>query len=229
MTDYYGVPGTAAGSANMFVIHYNYFQPEPAEYPAVGGGKELPASSGQAVSFLQSNSTPYQNLFVPDDFSGSYVVTHWTAPGSYNVTTGAPMAVSLINSTQSLPAPTSQDKEAAYACSDTDCVQIDTKGDIYYIENAVAQDFTVSSGATWQKMSYSLKPYSAAAATPNATDAAGSTTATGSAAAATSGATTSGGAASPSGSAASGAELTIRDGLLGWAFGIAALALATVA
>lgn len=209
----------------MFVIHYNYFQPQPAVYTAVGG-KNFPASSGQAVSLLQSNSTPYQNLFVPDDFSASYIVTHWTALYAYNVTTGSPMSASLINSTQSLPAPTSQDKEAAYACSETDCVQIDTQGNIYYIANAVAKDFTVSAGATWQKMGYTLKPFSTPAAA-SASGASGSPTSA-SQAAATSGASTKASDAAASGSSTSGAESHARGGLLGFALGIAALAIATI-
>lgn len=213
----------------MFVIHYNYFQPQPALYTAVGG-KNFPSQSGQAVSFLQSNSTPYQNLFVPDDFSSSYIVTHWTANYAYNVTTGSPMSASLINSTQALPAPTSQDKESSYACSETDCVQIDTQGNIFYLNNAVAKDFTVASGATWQKMSYTLKPYSAPV-TQNNTAASGSATGAGGAPAATSGATAKPGEAAASGGSGSGSTSgaeSIRGGLLGWAVGIAALAATTL-
>jgi hypothetical protein len=221
--NYFGVPGTEAGSTNMFVIHYSYWQPTPATYTAVGG-KNFPAQSGQAVSFLTSNSTlpPYQNLFVPDDFSASYIVTHYTADWSYNDTRSAPMAVNLVNSTQELPAPTAQDKESSYACSVTDCVQIDTQGNIYHI-NAVGQDYTVTSGAKWEKLNYKLTPY-VAPATPTGANASGS--ATGSADAAASSAA-SPGAAAPTGN--SSAQSTLGSGILGAVLGVAALAIATIA
>ncbi|CAK9786521.1 hypothetical protein CC85DRAFT_283117 [Cutaneotrichosporon oleaginosum] len=221
--NYYGVPGTPAGSTNMFVVHYSYWQPQPAAYTAVGG-RNFPAQSGQAVSLLTPNSTlpPYQNLFVPDDFSGAYIVTHYTADWSWNDTRSAPMAVNLINSTQALPAPTAQDKEASYACSDTDCVQIDTQGNIYYI-NAVGKDYTIAPGATWQKLDYTLKPY-VAPTTSSGPNALSAPTGTGNAAA-SSGASQA--SATPAGN--SGAQSTHRGGVLGAMLAVAALAIASIA
>lgn len=224
--DYFGVPGTEAGSTNMFVIHYNYWQPQPAPYTAVGG-KNFPAQSGQAVSLLTANTTlpPYQNLFVPDDFSSTYIVTHWTADWSWNDTRTAPMAVNLINSTQELPAPTAQDKESSYACSETDCVQIDTQGNIYHI-NAVGKDYTVTSGAKWEKLSYTLTPYVAPATSSgaNTSEANASGSPTGSGGATASSDATQGGAAPTGNSAAS----TLGGGALGVVLGVAALAIATI-
>ncbi|BEJ12151.1 hypothetical protein CspHIS471_0206110 [Cutaneotrichosporon sp. HIS471] len=217
--NYYGVPGSEAGSTSMFVVHYNYWQPQPAKYTPVGG-KNFPAQSGQAASLATANSTlpPYQNLFVPNDLSSAYIVTHYTADWSWNDTKSAPMAVSLVNSTQELPAPTAKDTEASYACSETYCVQMDTKGNIYYI-NAVGKDYTVTPGAKWDKLGYTLTPY--VAPTPSEASASGS--ATGSAGA--------GGASNPAATPAakSGAESTFHGGILGAVLGVAALAIAAIA
>ncbi|TXT11057.1 hypothetical protein VHUM_01808 [Vanrija humicola] len=223
---YFGVPNTAAGSANLFVIHYNYFQPQAQAYPAVGGSN-FPDSSGQATSFLvQNNTVPYQVLFVPDDFSNSYVVTHYTDPGNYNVTTGSPMPATLINSTQILPPPTSKDANAAYAASDSSIVQIDTKGDIYYIADAVT-NWQVTPGASWSKLSYSLKP---ATATPTSASQTGSATGSDAAAASKTGAKGEASSAAVSSTAkpSAAAPALIRKDVLGLALGCAAVAAAIV-
>ena len=95
-------------------------------------------------------------VFVPIDFSNSYVVTHWTNPGSYNSTDGAPFATSLINSTQLLAAPSSKDTAASYAADPNNLVQIDSAGNIYYMTGAIGSDYTVSGSASWTKMNYQL-------------------------------------------------------------------------
>ncbi|ORX36369.1 hypothetical protein BD324DRAFT_642541 [Kockovaella imperatae] len=154
---YFGVPDTAAGSADLFVVHYAYFQPTPQSYPTLNGGEAFPDSGGQAINVPnEANNAPDQMVFFPNDFSNSYVVTHWTNPGSYNSTSGVPFATDLINTTQILPAPSSQDQQASYAASPTDLVQIDTAGNIYYMTNAISSSYTVQSGASWTKMSYQL-------------------------------------------------------------------------
>jgi len=178
--NYFGVKGDQAGSASLFVIHFSYWQPQPQAYPTVDGGAAFPNSQGQAVSFpTAGNTSPQSMLYVPDDFSNSYVVTHWTNLGDYSSSAGAPMAANLINSTQILPAPTSKDKAAAYACSPSACAQIDSKGDIYYIDNALGSDFAVGSGAQWAKMGFSLT------GTPSSGSSSGSTNSTDSTATAT--------------------------------------------
>jgi hypothetical protein len=147
-------------------------------------------------------------IFVPNDFSNTYVVTHYTDPSSYNITSSAPFAASLINSTQTLPAPGSHDANAAYAASDTALVQIDSEGNIYYMTNAVAGDYTVQSGASWTKMGYTLagtggtNTGSSSASSSASASASGTASASGSMSAASGGASKS---ASASGSKASGA------------------------
>ena len=200
--NYFGVPGTAAGSADIFIVHFALFQQEAQSYPTTGGGSAFPDTAGQAISIPNSgDAPPYQMVFVPNDFSNSYVVTHWTDPGNYLTTDTAPMSLSLVNSTQILPAPPSKDSLAAYAASPSSLVQIDSNGDIYYIASAVGSDYTVSSGASWQKMSYTLSGVSGSGSSSNGTSASSS----GSASAGASATSASAGSATRSGTSASGA------------------------
>jgi len=106
----------------------------------------------QTVADMQAGS---QMIFIPDDFSNTYLVSHWTNPGDYASTDGAPYATDLINSTQILPAPSDKDTQAAYAASPSDVVQVASNGDIYYIAGAIS-NYQVASGASWTKMGYSL-------------------------------------------------------------------------
>ncbi|EIW69090.1 hypothetical protein TREMEDRAFT_44308 [Tremella mesenterica DSM 1558] len=152
---FFGAPGTTAGSADLFVIHYSYFQPSAQAFAGSNGASSFPDTSGQAFNIPNGDNAQDQVVFVPDDFSSTYVVTHWTNPGDFSSTSGVPFATSLINSTQTLPAPTSQDKSAAYASDGSALVQIDSNGDIYYMTGAINSDYTVASSATWTKMSYS--------------------------------------------------------------------------
>ena len=201
--NYFGVPGTAAGSADIFIVHFALFQEQAQSYPTANSGTAFPDSAGQAISIPNSgDAPPYQMVFVPNDFSNSYVVTHWTDPGNYLTTNTAPMALSLVNSTQILPAPTSKDPLAAYAASPESLVQIDSNGDIYYISNAVGSDYTVQSGASWQKLSYTLSGVSGSGSSSNSTT---SASPSGSASAGASGSATSGSSASRSATSASGA------------------------
>ena len=235
--NYFGVPGTAAGSADLFIVHFAQFQPAAQTYPTVGGGATFPDQVGQAISVPNSgDAPPYQIVFVPNDFSNSYVVTHWTDPGDFTKTDSAPMAQNLINSTQILPAPTSKDPLAAYAASPNSLVQIDSKGDIYAIPNAYTTSFTVSNGPSWNKLSYSLAGLSggssvsssaASASGSGASRSAGSASATGSGAASGTSAGASGASAAAGSSAAaqpsSAASLTAgsaRLDLAGFALGL---------
>ncbi|WVO17991.1 hypothetical protein L204_105689 [Cryptococcus depauperatus] len=175
---YFGVPKTAAGSANVFIVHYAYFQPDAQAFH----GTAFPDSAGQAISIPNSQgNVPYSMVFVPDDFSNTFIATHWTNPGDYSITTDAPFSQDLINSTQILAAPSSKDKTAAYAASPNAIVQVNSAGDIYYISNPVNSDYTVSSGASWQKFDYSVSVDNASKGSGNSTttdSASGSHTAT---------------------------------------------------
>ncbi|GFZ42810.1 hypothetical protein JCM24511_00528 [Saitozyma sp. JCM 24511] len=225
--NYFGVPGTAAGSADLFVVHYAYFQPTAQSYPTQNGGATFPDTAGQAFSIPDAaNSVPYQMVFVPNDFSDSYVVTHWTNPSTYSSTDGAPFATSLINTTQILPAPSSKDTNAAYAASPYALAQIDSSGNIYYMTNPVGGDFTVQSGASWQKMSYSLSGAgSGSSSSSNSSTSAG---ASGSGSASKTASATKSGSSSSSAASASASKAAagkaVRTDALGLAIGVVAVA-----
>lgn len=154
--NFFGVSGTAAGSADIFVIHYSYFQPTAQTYPTLNSGAAFPDTAGQAISVPLADSAQDQMIFVPSDNSNTYVITHWTNPGDYSSTSGVPFATDLINTTQILAAPSYNDPQSAYAASTAvDLVQIASNGDIYYMTGAI-NNYTVSSSASWTKMSYSL-------------------------------------------------------------------------
>lgn len=71
---YFGVPATAAGSADMFVVHcksreacsstskvgadgaVSYFQPDVVAYPTLNGGATFPDTAGQAISIPNSQN-----------------------------------------------------------------------------------------------------------------------------------------------------------------------------
>ncbi|OCF34632.1 hypothetical protein I316_03673 [Kwoniella heveanensis BCC8398] len=236
---YFGVPGTAAGSANLFVVHYAYFQPDAQKF----SGTAFPDSAGQAISIPnESDNVPYSMVFVPNDFSNTYIATHWTDLGDYTVTTGAPFATDIINSTQTVSAPTSQDKAASYAASPYDLVQIDTTGQIYYYNNVINSDYTVPSGGSWQKMSYALTGGSASSSNSTSSSAAPSGSASASASgasasqsgsatgSATGSASRSGSSASASASASSGSgnssaagRSVARGDVIGLALGVVAI------
>jgi hypothetical protein len=139
-------------------------------------------------------------IFIPDDFSNTYLVSHWTNPGDYSSTSGAPFATDLINSTQILPAPSDKDTQAAYAASPSDVVQIASNGDIYYIAGGIA-NYQVASGASWTKMGYSLTGLGGGASSSGS-----SSSMSGSASATGSGSPSASSTGSGSGSAASSAS-----------------------
>ncbi|AAW45106.1 hypothetical protein CNBL2400 [Cryptococcus deneoformans B-3501A] len=227
---FFGVPGTAAGSANLFVVHYAYFQPEAQAF----SGTAFPDTVGQAISIPNvDNNVPYSMVFIPDDFSDTYIVTHWTDLSNYSVTSDAPFGLDLINSTQTLPAPTSQDSTAAYAASPYAIVQVDAAGGIYYMSNPVQSDYTVSSSASWEKLGYSLTGLNDSASnnSSSSSTASSTSTATGEAAGSASGSasrtsSTDGASASASStsSSSSGAEkMTASGDILGISMGALAL------
>ena len=244
--NYFGVPGTSAGSADIFIVHFSKFQEEAQSYPTLNGGATFPDQTGQAVSVPNSgDGVPYQIVFVPNDFSSTYIITHWTDPGDYTKTDSAPMAQNLINSTQILPAPSSQDSQAAYAASPDSLVQIDSNGDIYYLTNAFTSSYTVASSPSWSKLSYSLSGVSggtggaSSAAASVSASASGSgmsrsagsasATASGSASRTSAGAGASASAASARPSGAAGTQTgAIRLDAIGLAVGLVALGAASL-
>jgi hypothetical protein len=124
------VPGAAAGQAQIYVIHYNFFQPDLQPYAPSSGGSAFPTIHGQATSFFQETGVQQEFAFIPDDFSGTYVV---------NVET---------NTTQVLAPPTSKDTSAIYFASITSLVQLDSTGAVSYLPYKQG-DNSANAAAVW--------------------------------------------------------------------------------
>ncbi|KAI0264710.1 hypothetical protein BC834DRAFT_251962 [Gloeopeniophorella convolvens] len=107
------VPDTPAGSADIYVIHFNYFQPEAQPFPAPSG--TIPATHGQTASFFQDQGVQLAFAFVPDDGSATYVL---------DVTQ---------NTTQVLAGPSTKDAGATYYAGITSLVQLDSKGEVSFL------------------------------------------------------------------------------------------------
>lgn len=128
------VPNVPAGSADIFVIHYSYFQPEPQAYP-LSDGSAFPATYGQVTSFFQADNTVQQEFaFIPADSSATYII---------NVET---------NTTQSLAAPTTKDSKATYFAGVTALVQLTSNGTVSYLPYLEGNTST-NIAATWASVS----------------------------------------------------------------------------
>ncbi|KAI0053229.1 hypothetical protein FA95DRAFT_1552741 [Auriscalpium vulgare] len=174
------VPNTPAGNANIYVIHFNFFQPDAQSYPA-SSGSSFPATHGQTASFFQAVGVQEEFAFIPDDGSATYVV---------NVEN---------NSTQTLAGPTTKDARATYFAGITSLVQLDSSGAVSYLPYNT-NDTAANAQATWTPI-----PALASVAPPGSSGGISSGNSTSSA---SSGApkTTGSAAAKPSGSSAASAS-----------------------
>ncbi|KAJ9094316.1 hypothetical protein QFC19_008001 [Naganishia cerealis] len=228
--NFFNVPNNPAGSTSMFVIHYSYFQPDAVTYKTVNNaaanfptqhGKAIPVPAGDNSVNIPSPHC-YANdvmVFVPDDFSNSYVVTHWTSPSTAGQTSDAPAGISnYINSTQTFSAPTSHDVDSSYAASDTAMVQIDSTGALYYVTGAFGNGWEVPSGLSWKKLGYTLAGVSGSNTSSTAASSSSSSaaaTSSGSASSRTQSASrTASGGASTGSAAASASPSTKTSGAL---------------
>ncbi|KAG7446754.1 uncharacterized protein BT62DRAFT_1005135 [Guyanagaster necrorhizus] len=137
------VPGNAAGTANIFVIHYSYFQPEVQSY----GNNSFPASHGQATSFFMDSGVQEDFAFIPDDGSATYVVSVET------------------NTTQTLAGPSTKDSGATYFASTDSLVQLTSDGAVSYISYSNSST-EANTAATWSTVANlaSVAPASSSAA-----------------------------------------------------------------
>ena len=61
--------------ADIFVIHFAYFQPEVQSYPGINGGSSFPSTHGQTASIFKGyDSVQDKFAFWPDDKSSTYVI-----------------------------------------------------------------------------------------------------------------------------------------------------------
>ncbi|KAK0438354.1 uncharacterized protein EV420DRAFT_1342284 [Desarmillaria tabescens] len=137
------VPGNAAGTANIFVIHFSYFQPETQSY----GDNSFPASHGQATSFFKDSGVQEEFAFIPDDGSATYVVSVET------------------NTTQTLAGPSAKDSGARYFASTDALVQLTSSGTVSYISYSNSST-EANTAATWSTVANlaSVAPASSSAA-----------------------------------------------------------------
>ena len=122
-----GVPGLQPGQADIFVIHFSYFQPEAQSY-----GSDFPQTHGKMASFFQNEGVQQEFAFIPDDGSATYVI---------NVES---------NSTQKLAGPAVKDPRAQYFAGVTSLVQLSAEqGDLQFLPYTQGND---NSGASWTKI-----------------------------------------------------------------------------
>ncbi|KAF7377659.1 hypothetical protein MSAN_00188800 [Mycena sanguinolenta] len=126
---FFGVPGVAAGSAPIYVIHFGFWQEGAQSFSS-----NFPDSHGQATSFFVDSGTNagVQNeiAFIPDDGSATYVI---------NVDT---------NTTQTLAGPSTVDANARYFASETALVQIASNGALIWLPYNPT-DSGANTAATW--------------------------------------------------------------------------------
>ncbi|KAG8698539.1 hypothetical protein FRC08_005850 [Ceratobasidium sp. 394] len=67
--------GTGEGLANIFVIHFAYWQPEVQYYAPGNNAGSFPQKHGQVASFFAGDvSVQKRFAFVPDDLSKTYII-----------------------------------------------------------------------------------------------------------------------------------------------------------
>lgn len=168
------VGSDSAGKALIFVIHcellfqtegscshvhlVSYLQPDPQNYP---GDKTFPAAHGQTASFFKASGVQQEFAFIPDDFSGTYVI---------NVEN---------NSTQTLTPPTVKDTKSSYVAGITSLLQLDSTGAVSFVLYA-PDDSSTNAKASWSsvKALAAVAPpnsHSSSASTPQVTGATGNT------------------------------------------------------
>jgi len=189
------VPGVPAGDADIFVIHYSYFQPQPQAYP-LPNGSAFPATHGQATSFFQATGVQQEFAFIPDDGSATYVI---------NVET---------NTTAALAGPTIKDANATYAAGITSLVQLDSTGAVSYLPYQ-QNDASANQVASWSTVASlaEVAPTSSSGNTTNGTST-GTSTSTSTSTSATKTATQG-----------SGASLGSTVNMFSFALGLAAILL----
>ncbi|KAG9000530.1 hypothetical protein FRB94_005380 [Tulasnella sp. JGI-2019a] len=139
------VPGTSAGTAYIYVIHFSYSQPASQSYTP-SSGNAFPAVGGKtatiwepATSSTPTFEAPTEFAFFPSDGSGTYVVDV------------------VHNTTVEFAAPPAPPSSGAsfYAGSNTAIVQLTPSGEVYYLP--VKQTVLASgTSATWTKVPNNL-------------------------------------------------------------------------
>ncbi|KZP12883.1 hypothetical protein FIBSPDRAFT_1049800 [Athelia psychrophila] len=132
---FFDVPGVPAGSADLYVIHFSYWQ-QSQKYPLVSGsGSSFPASQGKATSFSQKSIDNVQQeiAFIPEGAANTYVVDV------------------LTNTTQKLAGPTNKDSTSQYFAGPTALVQLASNGVVYFLPYEEGKN-SANAAAKWSKV-----------------------------------------------------------------------------
>lgn len=192
------VPGALPGSAQVFVIHFSFFQPTPQSFPINGSSNNFPETHGQATSFFQTAGVQQEFAFIPDDGSQTYVI---------NVEN---------NSTATLSGP-SDKSSSTFTAGITSLVQLTSAGNIFFLPYTQG-DASANSGAKWTQVKLSGLPPPGTVTSPSGS---GSASAGASKTSGAGSAPTKSGTASQAGSAVkvfgtSGASLVRSLGVVGF-------------
>ncbi|KDQ10370.1 hypothetical protein BOTBODRAFT_36266 [Botryobasidium botryosum FD-172 SS1] len=129
-----GAPNLKAGEADIFVIHYAYFQPEKQYYQPVKGSSVFPSVHGQTASFANAqNLVQEQFAFIPDNNENTYVIDV-----QKNTTTAHPAP----------PVRYSGSGSTSYAASPYALVQLSSSGQLAFMEK---------NGSGWVKFKKQIK------------------------------------------------------------------------
>ena len=168
------VGNDGAGNARIFVIHckpssprwgigfslthlVSYLQPDLQDYP---GEKTFPAAHGQTASFFKQTGPQQEFAYIPDDFSGTYVI---------NVEN---------NSTRTLPPPMVKDTKSSYVAGITSLVQLDSTGGVSFVPYVPGKS-SDNANATWstiKALAGLASPSTSTSGNPQATGAGGTKT-----------------------------------------------------
>jgi len=136
------VPGAQPGTAQIFVIHFSFFQPTAQTFATNGSSTPFPETHGQTASFFQTTGVQQEFAFIPDDGSQTYVI---------NVEG---------NTTAILPGP-SDKSSSTFAAGITSLVQLSSEGNIFFLP--YTQDTpSVNNGASWTEVKLSGLPAASA-------------------------------------------------------------------
>ena len=123
------VPNAKNGEANLFVIHYAYFQPDIQNYG------DWEQEHGQTASvFKKDNEWQTKFWFIPDSGKNSYLIDVET------------------NTTTTFDGPVVKDAKASYASSENTLVQLTSTNKLYFL------DFDGDDKSEWVEVENSALP-----------------------------------------------------------------------
>lgn len=121
--------GLDKGEAELFVIHYSYFQPEKQTYG------DFEQSKGQAVSvFKESKEWQTKFWFLPENLENSYLIDVDK------------------NTTETYEGPSNKDSNSAFTSNDQTLVQLTSANQLYYL------DFSSGNSAEWKQIENTALP-----------------------------------------------------------------------